>query len=238
MVVQRLVISPCPVAATTIFRALETNTVLEEIHISRYSSFDEQGSSQLIASFPRMKSLKRLHLNVDHFKLLIQHASFIPALRQNTSLEELSPLDDSAPWCGTPMYMYKAAVVAAKMLLARNASIRRAKELLALQPRTGRPIGSKSGIWSIGMAQLGSCSSPSAGGQCHFSHFANSASDIGEVAVTTRRCRCCCCCCCWACHGNRQSSRGTKASAPLENGIKQDAPFICYRMSLSVIEFS
>jgi Ran GTPase-activating protein (RanGAP) involved in mRNA processing and transport len=126
-------------AATTIFRALESNTVLEEMRIEQFDvGVGQQGMSQLIASVPRMKGLKRLHLNDRDLKLCLRQLdSFLPALHQNTSLQVLSPLDSAT---FQPGIKYVVAVAVAKNVLARNCVLKKANALLALQPRTGMPI--------------------------------------------------------------------------------------------------
>jgi hypothetical protein len=83
------------------------------------------------------------HSNYDLFDNSNARKRFVSVLRQHTSLEEL-------PGHGLDRFPE------IKSLLARNVRIRRAKELLALLPRTGLSIGSKSGLWSKAMEKLSS----------------------------------------------------------------------------------
>jgi hypothetical protein len=88
--------------------------------------------------------------------------------KQNTSLEEMPGLDDMADRCVDEFnpnnrlhpllskQVQRDLFPVIRNLLDRNVSIRRSKQLLALQPRTGgRPIASsKSGIWYKALSKL------------------------------------------------------------------------------------
>jgi hypothetical protein len=94
-----------------------------------------------LVEFAQMKAIR-----FGAFNRLIFYAAnfvqrFVSVLSRHTSLEELPGV-------------YLDAFPVIKSLLARNVSIRHAKELLALQPGTRLPIGSKSGIWPMAMSKL------------------------------------------------------------------------------------
>jgi Leucine Rich repeat len=127
-----------------IFQALESNTVLEEMHLGQFSNH-QQCMAHLADSLPRMKGLKRLHLC---WPLRPIQNEFLPALHKNTSLEEFpGPNTTKFPENGV-------LVMAINIILTRNRDMHRADLLLALQPRTGRPVASKSGIWCMTMAKI------------------------------------------------------------------------------------
>jgi hypothetical protein len=67
--------------------------------------------------------------------------NFIFTLNQNTSLEVITGLDlEEYP-------QHRDAIMTVDIILTRNRILKQANTLLALQPRNGLPIGSKSGIW-------------------------------------------------------------------------------------------
>jgi hypothetical protein len=136
-------------AAAAIFRALESNTVLEEILIEGVPRRQRGiADGQLIESLPRMKGLKRLYVRAKTLKCYFQAASFLPSIQQNTSLEHINTEIDSYT-------RHRKAVILFYNALARNCSLRRAGELLALQPFSGMPIRSKSGLWCMAFEKFG-----------------------------------------------------------------------------------
>lgn len=89
--------------------------------------------------------LKRLSLGQELGHLwcfYLAHASFLPALRQNTSIEELEPIElEIDPTFGPGLLEYFVQhtgsrtielITEGRIILARNRSIRHAKSLLAL----------------------------------------------------------------------------------------------------------
>jgi hypothetical protein len=138
--------TPSSVAAM-IFQALESNMVLEEIRFGLFKN-PTQSFDHIIESLPRVKGLKRLHL--DDLDVLLRHSSFLPALRPNPSIEELVSVKYYAHRTGLNVNGFaehREGAMAASSIVSRNRSLRRAISLLALQPRTALPIRCKSGIW-------------------------------------------------------------------------------------------
>jgi hypothetical protein len=70
---------------------------------------------------------------------------FISVQSQHTSLEEL----------GLARELSIPHGVKINSILARNCNLNRAAALLTLQPRTGRPLAAKSGIWYMALAKMG-----------------------------------------------------------------------------------
>jgi hypothetical protein len=71
-------------AVATIFQALETNTVLEELHLVESA---KNGMNQLIQSLPRMKGLKVLDVHVQDFLHCIQDSSFLHVYQHLTKMK-------------------------------------------------------------------------------------------------------------------------------------------------------
>jgi hypothetical protein len=138
---------PSPAAPRMIFQALEANTTVEEVHLGPLG----HNLDYLVESLPRIKCVKHLDLTSSAL-LLLQNAAFLPSLHENTSLEVL-------PISGGYTRHHRASIVTVNSILERNKCMRRSKELLALQPRTGLPIRCKSGLWYMAMAQMGRTSS-------------------------------------------------------------------------------
>jgi Leucine Rich repeat len=132
-------------AFAKIFQALESNTVLEHLCLCAPSA--GQQATQLIESLPRIKGLKRLSL--EHWSFYVQHhASFLPALHQNTSLEEAAQFHNRETTLDVNNFPpHRHVVVSVNNTLTRNRSLRRATALLQLQPGTALPIRSKRGLW-------------------------------------------------------------------------------------------
>lgn len=161
--VRTLYMNGVSTAPAMIFQALEHNTVLEYLHMGRLGPAtttdgrQQHGVDQLIDSLPRIKGLRRLELDHADLLRLIQHSSsFQPALLQNTSIEEFPGLDVSIRTVQFSLADFQAAIETIHGILARNCTIGRADSLLALQPRTGLPIASKSCTWPMAFAKWGS----------------------------------------------------------------------------------
>jgi Leucine Rich repeat len=127
--------------------ALVENTTMNTLHIDNNGL--TAGSLGHITRLVEFKQLKNVHaqdndVDVDNVEAM---ANFFRVLHQRTSLEVFqSELYDMIP----------SRVLTVNNVLARNTSLRHANELLApRQPRTGLPIGSKSGIWCDAFAKMG-----------------------------------------------------------------------------------
>jgi Leucine Rich repeat len=128
--------------------ALVGNTTMEILDIS-YNYITPNGLGEL-ARLVKFTELKKMHSegNIHLFDDLDAMKNFISVLHKHTILEEFT----------IEFYDYpqqKETVMAIDIILARNRSLKRANALLALQPRTGLPIGSKSGIWYMAMFKMG-----------------------------------------------------------------------------------
>lgn len=133
-----------------ILQAFERTARLEELHLC----YGQGDLHHLIEILPRMKGLKRLSVG-DLFVLdsagttglyrCLASDDFASALDQNTYLEEIQGPEHSR---NPDLEGF------INPILARNRKLNRARALLTLQPRTGLPIASKSGIWCMAMARL------------------------------------------------------------------------------------
>jgi hypothetical protein len=97
-----------------------------------------------VESLPRIKCLKWLKLPYEEFMFCLQHCPFLSSLHKNDSLQELDGIHEVLM---SHSNQELVAVRTARSIFARNGNLVHAKSLLALQPRTGMPIGSKSGLW-------------------------------------------------------------------------------------------
>jgi hypothetical protein len=103
---------------------------------------------QICASLPRMHGLRCFVLH-DWESFLPLHPLLVQAFRENTNLETLPGLDASR------YNEFINEITKIMSFLFRNRTMRQARSLLALQPQTGMPFGSKSGIWYMVMERLG-----------------------------------------------------------------------------------
>jgi hypothetical protein len=122
--------------------ALVGNTTIQVFSFAytRVTSNSLDNITRLVAS-TRLKTIYAHGLNYDLFR--DEHAvqRFTDALRRYSSLEKMTGID-----------ALRFPVI--NDFLARNCAMHRATALLALQPRTGRPIASKSGLWCVVFAKL------------------------------------------------------------------------------------
>jgi Leucine Rich repeat len=104
-----------------------------------------------LVKFTQLKSIRTAG-NDDFFADMDAIKNLISVLHQHTSLEEftIEQFDHDSS-------QQEEAVFAIDNILARNVSMRHSKELLAL-PRTGLSIRSKSGIWYMAIAKMGTSS--------------------------------------------------------------------------------
>jgi hypothetical protein len=84
------------------------------------------------------------------------HRQFLPAIQQNTSLVELPGLntDDFYYSVFSEDHFKVPVIMVINNILDRNRAMYRADLLLALQPRAGMPIRSRSGIWYMAFGKL------------------------------------------------------------------------------------
>jgi hypothetical protein len=94
---------------------------------------------QLIQSIPKMKRMRGVNLQL----YVSKRSAMTTALQQNTSLVQVmsSMCNPETRRLFNP-------------LLNRNVHLGHADSLLALQPKTQRPIGSKNGIWAVAFANM------------------------------------------------------------------------------------
>jgi hypothetical protein len=133
--------------AVKIFQALGRNKTLENLSLQEI----QQGDLRLMETLPMMKGLKRLALNHGGrpWKSFLSNNP-VPALRQNTSLDDLPGLDLRYYYDE-----YRDEVLEIKSLFARNRNVKRVVLLLQQpQPDTGRLIPSSSWILRRAIAQL------------------------------------------------------------------------------------
>lgn len=108
-----------------IIQALEEPSNVKDLRLSGLRS--QECINQLIASLPRMKSIQRLI--VDGFDVVMLRDEFIPALRQNTSLQVLPGISHD----GHPRL--SGIAVAMNTILTRNRSLNQVGLLLAPPPQ-------------------------------------------------------------------------------------------------------
>lgn len=130
------------------FQALEGNMVLEFLHLRQAVRLDHCRKSvgQFIESLPRIKGLKRLDWR--DLEACLEHAEFLPALRRNTSIEDLPGFEFRHSSNRRPE---REEI---RNLLIRNQGLRRADSLLQPHTHTGTIIRSNSGVWQQAIVQL------------------------------------------------------------------------------------
>jgi hypothetical protein len=133
-------------AFALIIAALEAPSKVQDVRLSGLRS--QECIDQVIVSLPRMECLKRFI--VDGFDEVMRQVGFIPALDQNTSLQVLPGIFDSA----VRQYQLGGILVATNTILARNCGLANADALLQLQAGDASHDHS-SGVWSKAIAKLG-----------------------------------------------------------------------------------
>jgi Leucine Rich repeat len=148
---------PLPAHAfASIFQALESNTVLEELSLGQLR---EQSIDQLIQSLPQMKNIKVLNCR-GVFNLLF-HAEFWPALHRNTSLQVFAGFTSNPQRLQThqPSVRNDITVKDVSTILTRNHALHHANAILQPSPHPERRgmvtvLRLHSGVWQEAIVKL------------------------------------------------------------------------------------
>jgi hypothetical protein len=153
MNVKNLNVSRCGKHTTAIIKACECDkNKLQKLDISRDP--DEAAiREQLTESWPRMKRLTHLVCDYPIFDLE-NRLAMLKALRKNTSIVELTLVDISNGDDDDDDDDRNEACLLIAVALKRNQIMQRADALLALQPTTGMPIRTESGLWCNAFAAM------------------------------------------------------------------------------------